>query len=351
MAAPNKAKKMSGADAREPDADAARQHDLAGRIGLLGQVYEQPVAQHDAERAGEKAEQPLDHPHQQHHVNGVHRIAPEHPTVADSIRMTRHVCQAPTPSPRDDHRASKGLDLALGGGGLVADQGPQALMHLEHQPGMLGSPALGNRHVDADDLADAAGAARQHDDPVGEPCRLLEIVGDVDARALLARPDRQEVFHQQLARLSVEGGQRLVEQQHGRPHDQRAGDADALAHAAGELLGIGRRELAEAGQGERRGDALARARRRERTVLERQADIVGDAAPGQQGEILEDVGEGIERIGGAGPEKVTRPAVGSSRPPTMPSKVDLPQPDGPISATVSPSAMSSSIPDSASTVP
>ena len=35
----------------------------------------------------------------------------------------------------------------------------------------------------------------------------------------------------------------------------------------------------------------------------------------------------------------------------MPSKVDLPQPDGPISAIVSPSAMSSSISASASTVP
>ena len=108
---------------------------------------------------------------------------------------------------------------------------------------MFGPPALGHRHVDPDDVADAAGAARQHDDAIGEPRRLLEIVGDVDARALLARPDCQKVFHQQLARLGVEGRQWLVEQQHGRPHHQRAGDADALAHAAGELPGIGGREF------------------------------------------------------------------------------------------------------------
>ena len=109
------------------------------------------------------------------------------------------------------------------------------------QAGMLGLAALGHRHVDRDHVADAAGTARQHDDAVGEAGGLLEIVGDVDARALLARPDGQKVLHQELARLRVEGGQGLVEQQHGRPHHQRAGDADALAHAAGELLGIGAR--------------------------------------------------------------------------------------------------------------
>ena len=141
------------------------------------------------------------------------------------------------------------------------------------------------------------GPARQHDDPVGEAGGFLEIVRDVDARALLARPDREQVFHQQLARLRIERRQRLVEQQHGRPHDERAGDADALAHAAGELLGVGGGKLGEAGQGERRRDALAALGGAEAAVLQRQGDVGRHAAPGQQGEILEDVGEGVERIG------------------------------------------------------
>ena len=41
-------------------------------------------------------------------------------------------------SPRSDM-----LDLAVGGGGLVADQRPQPAMHVAQQAGMLGSPALG----------------------------------------------------------------------------------------------------------------------------------------------------------------------------------------------------------------
>ena len=153
---------------------------------------------------------------------------------------------------------------------------------------------LADRHVDAHDLANAAGPARQDDDAVGKAGRFLEIVGDVDARALLARPDGQKVLHQELARLGVEGRQRLVEQQHRRAHDQRAGDADALAHAAGELLGIGRREFGETSEGERRRHPLAALGAAEAAVLQRQGHVGRHAAPRQQGEVLEDIGEGIE---------------------------------------------------------
>src|ERR1700730_18762368 len=79
-------------------------------------------------------------------------------------------------SPRSDM-----LDLAVGGGGLVADQRPQPAMHVAQEARIFGPPALGYRHVDRDDVADAAGTARQHDDAVGEPRRFFEIVGDIDA--------------------------------------------------------------------------------------------------------------------------------------------------------------------------
>ena len=173
-------------------------------------------------------------------------------------------------------------------------------MHIEQQAGMLGAAAFGHGHVDGDHIADAAGAARQHDDPVGEPRRLLEIVRDVHSRAFLPCPDRQKVFHQELARLGVERRQWLVEQQYRRPHHQGAGDADTLAHAAGKLLGISGREVAEAGHGERSGDPFAALACAEAAVLQRQADVVGNTAPRQQGEILEDVGERVERIGRRG---------------------------------------------------
>src|SRR3569833_3043569 len=98
------------------------------------------------------------------------------------------------------------LHLAVGGRRLVSDQPPQLALHLGDDRG-----ALGHRRIDADDLPYAAGPARQHHDPVGEARGLLEIVRHVHARALLARPDAQQVFHQQLARLRVERRQRLVE--------------------------------------------------------------------------------------------------------------------------------------------
>ena len=54
----------------------------------------------------------------------------------------------------------------------------------------------------------------------------------------LAPQPQHFVAHQQ-ARLLVERAERLVEQDQPRLQHQRARDADALAHAAGELRRIG----------------------------------------------------------------------------------------------------------------
>ena len=48
----------------------------------------------------------------------------------------------------------------------------------------------------------------------------------------------QQFLLQHLAGLRVERGERLVHQQHRRVHRERADEADALLHAAGELIGI-----------------------------------------------------------------------------------------------------------------
>src|SRR6185437_8813883 len=61
--------------------------------------------------------------------------------------------------------------------------------------------------------------------------------------------------------------------------------------------------------------------------------------------------KGLSESAGGVPDSVTRPALGCSRPPRMPSRVLFPQPDGPISATVSPSAMSRSMLSRAATGP
>ena len=59
----------------------------------------------------------------------------------------------------------------------------------------------------------------------------------------LAPEPQQFVAHQQ-PRLLIERAERLVEQDQSRLHHQRAGDADALAHAAGELRRDRRRRIA-----------------------------------------------------------------------------------------------------------
>ena len=77
----------------------------------------------------------------------------------------------------------------------------------------------------------------EHGDAVGHRQRLALVVGDEDegdAERLLQR--LQLVLHL-LAQLEVERAERLVEQQHLGLVDQRAGQRDALALAAGQLAG------------------------------------------------------------------------------------------------------------------
>ena len=69
----------------------------------------------------------------------------------------------------------------------------------------------------------------------------------------------QEDLHL-LAELQVEGAERLVEEQHPRPVDDRARERDALALAAGELRGPARAVALEPDRLEHLADALARAR-------------------------------------------------------------------------------------------
>ena len=94
-----------------------------------------------------------------------------------------------------------------------------------------------------DDVDEAAGPRRHHADAVGQHRRLVERMRDQQhGRAGLAPQPQQLVAHQQPG-LLVERAERLVEQDQPRLQHQRAGDADALAHAAGQLRRIGAGEI------------------------------------------------------------------------------------------------------------
>ena len=105
----------------------------------------------------------------------------------------------------------------------------------------------------ADDLVGRADldhlAVAQDHDPVAELERLGEVVGDEHHRLadLVVQPD-DLVLHV-AADQRVEGRERLVEEQHRRVAGERAGQADALLHAAGELVGVAALEAGRARRG------------------------------------------------------------------------------------------------------
>ena len=94
--------------------------------------------------------------------------------------------------------------------------------------------------------ADAALLLGQDQHPVGEVDRLLEVMRHHDHRDVLLAPDAGELLLHGDLRHGVERAERLVEQQDLGLHRQRAGDADALRHAARKLARIGVGEVAEA---------------------------------------------------------------------------------------------------------
>ena len=98
-------------------------------------------------------------------------------------------------------------------------------------------------------VRDMAGIAAQHDDAVGEQHGFFDVVGhdeDGAGRDSLVVPQFQQFAAEVLRGEHVERGEGLVHEEDLRLDNQRAGKADALPHAAGELLGVGGSKAVEA---------------------------------------------------------------------------------------------------------
>ncbi len=80
--------------------------------------------------------------------------------------------------------------------------------------------------------------------------RLLQIVGDEKHGDVEPAMQRRDLLLQRLARHAVDGGERLVQQQHLRVAGERARQGDALALAARELIGPARLEAGKMHAGE-----------------------------------------------------------------------------------------------------
>ena len=145
---------------------------------------------------------------------------------------------------------------------------------------------------------DAPGALRQHQDAVAHQHRLLDVVGHHQDRAdrqLALVPELDQIGAQRLRRQHVQRREGLVHQQHGGIDHQGAGQADALAHAAGELPRIGGFEAVEADQIDGRQRALAHLALRHALGLEPGLHILQHRQPGEEGEGLEDHGDALGR--------------------------------------------------------
>ena len=148
------------------------------------------------------------------------------------------------------------------------------------------------RQVDAQDLADGGGrAVGHHHDAVGQQHRFVDIVRHHHHGGPGARDDGDQLVLQLGPRQRVERAEGLVHQQHLRLHRQRAGDAHALLHAAGDLVpascprrASGPPAPAPPAQRSRSCALLSRVAEH---ALHRQVHVVEAAQPGQQRVVLE----------------------------------------------------------------
>ena len=101
------------------------------------------------------------------------------------------------------------------------------------------------------DLGDhPAGVAGEHDDPVAQKHRLLDIMRDHEHCRTRVLPNLADEDLHVLLGLHVQGTERLVEQQHFRLAGQRSGDRDSLPLPARQLPRQRSAQARQAGLGE-----------------------------------------------------------------------------------------------------
>ena len=185
------------------------------------------------------------------------RLMSSIPTSASSSRRTASAIMPRVPAHRRAHgpvRERRLLDADLGQrGDRALGVGRVLEAHLQPLAADLGLELVRRA------LGDHA-AVVDHDDPIGEPVGLVEVLrrqqhGRALRDAALDRlPEREPAAR-------VEPGGRLVEEQHRRAEHERGGEVEPAAHAAG--VGL-RRPLGGLGELEALEQLAARARARPR---------------------------------------------------------------------------------------
>ena len=144
------------------------------------------------------------------------------------------------------------------------------------------------RQGNVEDLRDASRRRRHEHDAIAEAHRLAHVVRDEDDGLAAFHPDVLDVAVELLAGERIERGEGLVHQQHPRVGRERAGQRDALLHAAGELVHMRMLELLEADELEEMvGDFLALGIPQIRPQFQPEHHVAEDVEPRKQRRFLE----------------------------------------------------------------
>ena len=195
--------------------------------------------------------------------------------------------------------------------------------------------AVGN--VDRDLVDDAAGTPAHHQHAVGQRHGLQQIVGD-QQRGLAGALERLRQFAlQHHAGLRVDRRERLVEQQHRRIDRERARQRHALPHAAGQLVRIVPGEFRELEVFQQRLRAPPRSAAATPWISTPNITFSATVRHGSSRSFCSMKATWAFGPSTRSPSTKAWPSLGAVSPEPMLSKVDLPQPLGPISDTTSPS--------------
>ncbi|KAI3492655.1 hypothetical protein L1887_42709 [Cichorium endivia] len=152
-------------------------------------------------------------------------------------------------------------------------------------------PVARARQIDAQDLPDGGRrAVGHHQHAIGEQHRLVHVVGNEHDRGVQRLLDLHHRVLQMRARQGIERAKRFIHQQDFRLHRQRAGNADALLHAAGDLpralvQGVPHLHAVEVVLNPL--PALCLAHAVAKHVIDRQGHVVEAGEPRQQRMVLE----------------------------------------------------------------
>ena len=154
------------------------------------------------------------------------------------------------------------------------------------------------------------------------------------------------------ARQRIDADRRLVQQQQARAGQQRAGQAELLLHAAGQLARQPRGEWRQAGEAQQPRDARGAQIARHGMQVGEQVEVFRDAEVLVQAERLRHIADRGMHRGCVGRHVVAEHRarcrrVGRSRPAISRSSVVLPAPSGPTRPVMMPGSMRASMPSSA----